>query len=69
MVKVVVQRARQHFHSSPSNAGISQDNCTTALTPQTFQGSPEQEVIPYFCTSILEQLGILTSSFLPRCQA
>lgn len=48
MVKVVEQRARQHFHSSPSNAGISQDNRTTALAPQTFRGSPEQEVISLF---------------------
>ena len=48
MVKVVEQRARQHFHSSPSNAGIWQDNHTTALAPQTFRGSPEQEVISLF---------------------
>lgn len=48
MVKVVEQWARQHFHSSPSNAGILQDNRTSALAPQTFPGSPEQEVISLF---------------------
>ena len=69
MVKVVEQRARQHFHSSPSNAGISQDNRTTALAPQTFRGSPEQEVISLFPYLHPGAVGHAHLFLLPRCQA